>query len=100
MQSQKKICVYCGSSQGKDSVYADAAKELGKEIVCNNNALVYGGARIGLMGILADTVLAEGGKVFGVIPSNLAELEIISCLIFFSFIKNLNLSIKNSDNSF
>ena len=46
------------------------------EIVNNNNDLVYGGARIGLMGILADTVLAEGGKVFGVFPSNLAELEI------------------------
>ena len=76
MQSLKKICVYCGSSQGKDSVYAKAAEELGKEIVSNNNALVYGGAKIGLMGILADTVLAEGGKVFGVIPNNLAELEI------------------------
>ena len=76
LQSQKKICVYCGSSRGEDSVYADAAKELGKEIAGNSNTLVYGGARIGLMGILADTVLAEGGRVFGVIPNNLAELEI------------------------
>ena len=76
MQSQRKICVYCGSSRGEDSVYAKAAEALGREIACNNNTLVYGGAKIGLMGILADTVLAEGGSVIGVMPNNLADLEI------------------------
>ena len=76
MRSQRKICVYCGSSRGEDSVYAKAAEALGKEIAYNNNTLVYGGAKIGLMGILADTVLAEGGSVIGVMPDNLADLEI------------------------
>ena len=75
MRSQRKICVYCGSSRGDDSVYAKAAEALGREIACNNNTLVYGGAKIGLMGILADTVLAEGGSVIGVMPNNLADLE-------------------------
>ena len=76
MRSQRKICVYCGSSRGEDPVYAKAAEALGREIACNNNTLVYGGAKIGLMGILADTVLAEGGSVIGVMPNNLADLEI------------------------
>ena len=76
MRSQRKICVYCGSSRGEDSVYAKAAEALGREIASNNNTLVYGGAKIGLMGILADTVLAEGGSVIGVMPNNLADLEI------------------------
>ena len=76
MRSQRKICVYCGSSRGEDSVYAKAAEALGKEIAYNNNTLVYGGAKIGLMGILANTVLAEGGSVIGVMPDNLADLEI------------------------
>ena len=76
MRSQRKICVYCGSSRGEDPVYAKAAEALGREIACNNNTLVYGGAKIGLMGILANTVLAEGGSVIGVMPNNLANLEI------------------------
>lgn len=76
MLSQRRICVYCGSSRGEDSVYAKAAEALGREIACNNNTLVYGGAKIGLMGILADTVLAEGGSVIGVMPNYLADLEI------------------------
>ena len=76
MLSQRRICVYCGSSRGEDSVYAKAAEALGREIACNNNTLVYGGAKIGLMGILADTVLAQGGNVIGVMPNNLADLEI------------------------
>ena len=76
MLSQRRICVYCGSSRGEDPVYAKAAEALGREIACNNNTLVYGGAKIGLMGILADTVLAEGGSVIGVMPNNLADLEI------------------------
>ena len=76
MRSQRKICVYCGSSRGEDSVYAKAAEALGREIARNNNTLVYGGAKIGLMGILADTVLAEGGSVIGVMPNNLADLEL------------------------
>ena len=76
MLSQRRICVYCGSSRGEDSVYAKAAEALGREIACNNNTLVYGGAKIGLMGILANTVLAEGDSVIGVMPDNLADLEI------------------------
>jgi uncharacterized protein (TIGR00730 family) len=63
-----KICVYCGSSLGFNKSYANMAKKLGQYFVENNIELVYGGSNVGLMGILADTVLDGGGKVTGIIP--------------------------------
>ena len=62
-----KICVYCGSSLGKHKIYKDAAILLGEALVKHEIDLVYGGAKVGLMGILADEVLYNGGKVIGVI---------------------------------
>ena len=72
----KRICVFLGSSAGKQPDYADAAKQLGRELVRRKLGLVYGGANLGLMAVLADTVLAEGGEVIGVIPKMLVEKEI------------------------
>ncbi len=72
----KRICVFLGSSAGKQPDYADAAKQLGRELVRRNLGLVYGGANLGLMAVLTDTVLAEGGEVIGVIPKMLVEKEI------------------------
>lgn len=70
------ICVFCGSSTGRGEEYAAQARLLGKAIVKNNCNLVYGGSNIGLMRILADEVLAGGGKVTGVMPNGLADKEI------------------------
>lgn len=72
----KKICVYCGSSSGKSRNYIDAARDLGRELVARGIDLVYGGASVGVMGEIADEVLAAGGKVTGVIPRSLANNEI------------------------
>src|SRR5579864_9168134 len=71
-----RLTVFCGSSLGRSPAYAEAARELGREMVARNVGLVYGGAGVGLMGVLADTVLAGGGQVVGVIPRHLAEREI------------------------
>lgn len=70
------ICVFCGSSSGNDEKYSDAAKKLARSIAGSNSSLVYGGANIGLMGILADEVLAHGGKVIGIIPDFLMKKEV------------------------
>ena len=72
----KRVCVFLGSSAGLRPEYAEAARQLGRELARRNLGLVYGGANLGLMKILADTVLAEGGKVIGVIPQRLVEKEI------------------------
>jgi len=69
------ITVYCGSRMGTDPVYADAAQALGRWICSNGHGMVYGGGNIGLMGLIADTVLAGGGAVTGVIPEFLLEAE-------------------------
>ena len=69
-------CVYCGSSPGGDADYARSAEDLADALVSNNIELVYGGAHKGIMGVLADAVLARGGKVQGVIPKLLQEKEI------------------------
>jgi uncharacterized protein (TIGR00730 family) len=71
-----RICVFCGSSPGNDSAYADAARNTGQGLVANDCELVYGGGRAGLMGVVADAVLAAGGKVTGVIPRALVDQEI------------------------
>lgn len=72
----KSILVYCGSSVGTNPVYKESAIALGKYIVKENMELVYGGGSIGLMGVLADTVLAGNGKVIGVIPDFLNVKEV------------------------
>jgi len=70
------VCVYCGSSPGASPGYAAAARELAAELVRRRQTLVYGGGHIGLMGILADAVLAAGGRVVGVIPQFLVDREL------------------------
>ncbi|WP_404332478.1 TIGR00730 family Rossman fold protein [Mesobacillus maritimus] len=72
----KRLAVYCGSSLGASEHYKLGAIALGKELAKKNITLVYGGSSIGLMGILANTVLMEGGQVIGVIPRLLEEREI------------------------
>jgi uncharacterized protein (TIGR00730 family) len=70
------VCVFCGSNAGVDPTFADAARELGGWLGRNRVGLVYGGGRVGLMGILADACLAASGKVIGVIPRSLVEREL------------------------
>ena len=72
----KNICVYCGSSSGRLEIYADGARALARALVAKDLGLVYGGASIGLMGLIADTVLQLGGRVVGVIPEALARKEV------------------------
>jgi uncharacterized protein (TIGR00730 family) len=72
----KTIAVYCGASHGADPLYADAARALGQVLVEHNIALVYGGGKVGLMGVIADEVLRLGGEVTGVIPRALVEREV------------------------
>ena len=70
------LCVFCGSSKGSQPVYEDTARRLGQYLVQKKITLVYGGANVGLMGIVADTVLAGGGRVVGVMPKSLVEREV------------------------
>jgi uncharacterized protein (TIGR00730 family) len=72
----KRICVFAGSSAGVRPAYAAAARALGAALVARDLALVYGGGRVGLMGVLADAVLEGGGEVTGVIPKLLATREV------------------------
>lgn len=70
------VCVYCGASTGSDPRIAEAARALGTAIAGRGLRLVYGGATVGLMGIVADAALAAGGKVTGVIPEALVNKEV------------------------
>ena len=70
------ICVFCGSSAGKLPIYKETAIRFGKLLAQNNVTLVYGGGRLGLMGLIADAVLGEGGKVIGVIPEFMMDKEV------------------------
>ena len=72
----RRICVYCGSNTGARPEYADAASQLADVLVRNELELVYGGAAVGIMGVIADRVLQQGGKVHGVIPKFLQDREI------------------------
>lgn len=76
MVAVRSVCVFCGSSRGNGSDYHDLARDLGKLLADEGIELVYGGARIGLMGILADACLANHGRVTGVIPVGLFAREI------------------------
>ena len=73
----KTICVFCGSSTGTNSKYRAAAKHLGKLLAERKLTLVYGGGNVGLMGEIANSVLAHGGKAIGVIPQFLVEKELV-----------------------
>ena len=75
-ETMKRICVFAGSSPGSRKAYLAAAQELGRALVRRQIGLVYGGARVGLMGALADAVLAAHGHVTGVIPERLAVKEV------------------------
>lgn len=72
----KRLCVYCGSSMGLLPEYRDAAESFGRLLVREKIGLVYGGGNVGLMGVLADTVMAGGGEVVGVIPRALVDREV------------------------
>jgi uncharacterized protein (TIGR00730 family) len=72
----KHLCVFAGSGLGRSPAYSAAAVELGRVLASRDIGLVYGGARVGLMGAVADAVLAGGGQVTGVIPKSLAEREV------------------------
>lgn len=76
MNCIRRLAVYCGSSIGSDPVFADAAVELAGVMAERGVDLVYGGGRLGLMGLMADSVLAAGGRVYGVIPNALVDLEV------------------------
>lgn len=67
--------MYCASRTGPDHTYSRAAEDVGRLIVSSGASLVFGGGHIGLMGIVADTVLAQGGRVTGVIPQHLVDME-------------------------
>jgi uncharacterized protein (TIGR00730 family) len=71
-----RICVYAGSNPGAKEAYAEAAGELARLLAQRGIGVVYGGARVGLMGVLADTALAESGEVIGVMPQDLVDREI------------------------
>jgi uncharacterized protein (TIGR00730 family) len=70
------LCVFCGSNSGASPAYAEAAASLGRLLARRGVTLVYGGGRVGLMGVLASAALAEGGRVIGVIPEALATREL------------------------
>jgi hypothetical protein len=74
--AQRSVCVFCGSSNGIDPVFLEAARLLGAAIAQHGWRLIYGGAEVGLMGALADAALAAGGAVTGVIPRSLFRQEI------------------------
>jgi uncharacterized protein (TIGR00730 family) len=72
----KRLAVYCGSAAGSHAIFADATRATAAAMVGRGVDLVYGGGRLGLMGLIADSVLAGGGRVYGVIPKALVNLEV------------------------
>lgn len=72
----QRICVFCGSSPGSKPDYTHAARELGMAFINHSIGLVYGGGRVGLMGVVARTIMDQGGEVIGVIPKFLADQEV------------------------
>jgi hypothetical protein len=76
MAKVSSVCVYCGSRPGGRQAYAQAARDLGQRLAREHIRLVYGGGHVGLMGIVADSALAAGGEVVGIIPEHLNEAEI------------------------
>ena len=76
MAELRAICVFCGASPGRDPRYAAAAAAVGTGLARRGIELVYGGGRLGLMGVVADAALAAGGRVTGVIPTGLVDREL------------------------
>ena len=76
MNNVKRLAVYCGSAPGTDPAFAEATRATAAAMASHDVDLVYGGGRLGLMGLIADSVLENGGKVFGVIPTALVDLEV------------------------
>lgn len=72
----RSVCVYCGSSSGASPMFAEHAASVGRYLAESGRSLIYGGGRVGLMGIVADAALSAGGHVVGIIPKALAEKEI------------------------
>jgi uncharacterized protein (TIGR00730 family) len=72
----KRICVFCGSSPGRGGTYRDAAARLGRLLAERRIGVVYGGASVGTMGVVADAALGAGGEVVGVIPQTLVDREV------------------------
>ena len=70
------VCIFCGSSTGTEPIYAEVAREIGQLLAGSGHSLIYGGGNIGLMGIVADSILAHGGKVIGIIPDFLMKREV------------------------
>src|SRR5258705_12343480 len=71
-----RVCVFCGSSSGTREVYQQAAQTVGRVLCRRGIELVYGGGHVGLVGVVADACLGEGGHVIGVIPQALADREV------------------------
>ena len=76
MTALRRVCVFCGSKHGVRPEYAEAARAMGTALAGAGIGLVYGGGRVGLMGVVADAVLAASGEVIGVIPDHMADREI------------------------
>lgn len=76
MSEIKNVCVYCGSSSRVDDAYKNAATSLGKLIASEGWGVVYGGGRVGLMGLVADSALENGAPVIGIIPEHIQEREV------------------------
>ncbi len=76
MQNIRRLCVYCGSSGAVEAQYREAASELGARLAAAGVELVFGGGRVGLMGLLADAALAANGRVTGIIPAHLRAAEL------------------------
>lgn len=76
MNPLSSLCVFCGASSGTNPCYHDAAQDFGKVLARHGIELVWGGGHVGLMGTVADAVLASGGTVFGVIPEFMADREL------------------------
>jgi uncharacterized protein (TIGR00730 family) len=72
----KRVCVFCGSSPGANPIYMETASRVGALLAERDLGLVYGGGNVGLMGAVADSVLAAGGEVIGIIPASLVEREV------------------------
>lgn len=72
----KKVCVFCGSSMGKDLQYREAAAQLGEVLARHDCSLYYGGGNVGLMTVIADKMLENGKEVIGIIPNSLIEMEV------------------------
>lgn len=72
----KSLAVFCGASAGKNPVYVEAARKFGRLLAQEGIALVFGGGKVGLMGAVADSILAAGGQAIGVIPRGLVEREV------------------------